>query len=57
VTSLVLTLRAHYSRFAGSASPGTYAPRDPAHVRGAGSTAGENLRPWTRQSTHRGASA
>jgi heme a synthase len=40
VTSLVLTLRAHYSRFAGSASflfagsasPGTYAPRNPAHV-------------------------
>ena len=38
VTSLVLTLRAHYSRFAGSApfagsaSPGAYAPRNPAHV-------------------------
>jgi cytochrome c oxidase assembly protein subunit 15 len=40
VTSLVLTLRAHYLRFAGSASspfagsasPGTYAPRNPAHV-------------------------
>jgi heme a synthase len=40
VTSLVLTLRAHYYRFAesasspfaGSASPGTYAPRNPAHV-------------------------
>jgi heme A synthase len=42
VTSLVLTLRADYSRFAGSASspfagsasPGTYAPRHPAHVPG-----------------------
>jgi cytochrome c oxidase assembly protein subunit 15 len=40
VTSLVLTLRAHYSRFAGSASSpiagsaslGTYTPRNPAHV-------------------------
>jgi cytochrome c oxidase assembly protein subunit 15 len=44
VTSLVLTLRCHYSRFAGSAdagsaapfagsaSPGTYAPRNPPHV-------------------------
>jgi len=54
VTSLVLALRAYYFRFAASAAG---AERHPAHVRGAGSTAGENLRPWTRQSTHRGASA
>jgi len=53
VTSLVLTLRAHYSRFAGSASPGAYAPRDPAHVRGAGSMLDQGERAWTR----RGASA
>ena len=53
VTSLVLTLRAHYSRFAGSASADAYAPRDPAHVRGAGSMLDEGQRAWTR----RGASA
>jgi cytochrome c oxidase assembly protein subunit 15 len=32
VTSLVLTLRAHRSLFAGSASHGAFAPRNPAHV-------------------------
>jgi len=53
VASLVLTLRAHYSRFAGSASPGAYASLDPAHVRGADSMLDEGERAWTR----RGASA
>jgi heme a synthase len=45
VTSLVLTLRAHRSRFAasatsqfaGSASPGAFAPRNPAHLPGGAS--------------------
>jgi len=54
VTSLVLTLRAHYFRFAGSAA--AFAERNPAHVRGAGSTLGDSQRAWTRQNT-RGASA
>ena len=50
VTSLVLTLRAHRSRFAdaaGSAAP--FPERDPAYVRGAGPKAGESHRPWTRR--------
>ena len=52
VTSLVLTLRAHRSRFAadaGSASHDTFAPRDPASVRGAGPTPGRGQRVWTRR--------
>jgi hypothetical protein len=52
VTSLVLTLRAHRSRIAdaaGSASHGTFAPRDPASVRGAGPTPGGGQRAWTRR--------
>jgi len=59
VTSLVLTLRAHRSRFAGSASPGAFAPRDPAYVpavRGAGPTRDESHRAWTRRDS-RGARA
>jgi cytochrome c oxidase assembly protein subunit 15 len=50
VTSLVLTLRAHRARFdnvAGSAAG--FAQRDPAYVRGAGSTLGESQRAWTRR--------
>jgi heme a synthase len=67
VTSLVLTLRAHRSRFAGlaeragsadagSASHGARAPRNPAYVRGAGPTPDESHPAWTRQNT-RGARA
>jgi cytochrome c oxidase assembly protein subunit 15 len=41
VTSLVLTLRAHRARFAGSAAD--FAERDPAYVRGAGARA------WSRR--------
>jgi cytochrome c oxidase assembly protein subunit 15 len=54
VTSLVLTLRGHRAQFAGSAD--SLAEREPASVRGAGSTLGESQRAWSRQNS-RGASA
>jgi cytochrome c oxidase assembly protein subunit 15 len=51
VTSLVLTLRAHRARFAGSASPDTVTQPDPAYVRRAGATTRQDgSEPWTRRS-------
>ena len=48
VTSLVLTLRAHRARFAGSAAD--VAERDPAYVRGAGATPRDDQAgAWTRR--------
>jgi cytochrome c oxidase assembly protein subunit 15 len=47
VTSLVLTLRVYRGHFAGSAD--TFAERDPASVRRAGSTRDASHRAWTRR--------